>query len=120
VIEPRKEVAEADAVMKCGRQHRSEVTAEDRLGRGRRAGHASEGNPESWEISSTPHRAVQQSEGNEAKPRSARSRSVLVVAMTMGNRSRKDPFERSEAPEQRTVWKKDERDVGLENCLNKN
>ena len=53
MIEPRKEVAEADAVRKA-EGNISRRATEGGLGRGHRAGHVCEGFLETWEISSTP------------------------------------------------------------------
>ena len=55
MIEPRKEVVEADAIRNAEGNIGPRET-EGRLDRGHRAGHAREGFLESWEISSAPSR----------------------------------------------------------------
>ena len=119
MIEPRKEVAEADAVRERGRQHLL-ATAASRLCRGHRAGHVSEGFPESWEISATPTSGGTAERRKRSEAEVAEKSERLDSSEEEGEPGRRDPLERSEAPEQGTVWRKDGRDIGLGSRLNEN
>jgi hypothetical protein len=84
VIEPRKEVAEADAFRKAEGNIGPRET-EGRLGRGQRAGHVSKGILETWEISSTPRRGGTAERRKRSEAEVGEKSECSIVARTEGN-----------------------------------
>lgn len=119
VIEPRKESVEADAIRKAeGNIGRRET--EGRLDRGHRAGHVCKGILETWEISLTPPPSGTAERRKRSEAEVGEKSERLDRSNDEGEPVRRDPSERSGAPEHGTVWRKDGRDTGLGSRLNEN
>jgi hypothetical protein len=118
VIEPRKESAEADAVRKA----EGNIDERERVdsSRGHRAGHACEGILETWEISSTPSRGGTAERRKRSEAEVGEKSERADSSGEGGEPDRRDPVERSGVPEHGTVWRKDDRDIGLGSSLNEN
>ena len=84
MIEPRKEIAEADAFRKAEGNIGPRET-EGRLGRGQRAGHVCKGILETWEISSAPRRGGTAERRKRSEAEVGEKSECLIVAKTMGN-----------------------------------
>ena len=78
------------------------------------------GFPGSWEISSTLTSSGTAERATASRQEVDEKSERLGSSDDFGEPVRRDPIERSEAPEQGTVWRKDGRDVVLGNCLNEN